>query len=105
MQYVLTGLDNDQIDVSSNKSFRLLTEAITHRVEFDVAEGGQLGCWPHGSGHESWFFRRAVLISNVAGQLRSTTVEFKGLIFKTVFSKNDGGCPKRVGFDHVAAHV
>ena len=105
LQHVLTGFDDEQVDVAGDQSLSLLAERIPHRVEIDVAKGGQLGGGPHGARHETWLLRGAEFISHFPGQLGCPLVQLKGLVFQAVFRQHNRCSAEGIGFDDIAAHL
>ena len=105
LQNVLTGLNNQEIDVASDQAFGLLPEGGSHRVEIDVAEGGQFGGGPHGPSHKTRFFRGAEFISNLTSQLSRLLVQLKSLIFESVLHQHDRCGTERVCFDDIATNL
>ena len=85
LQDVLAGLNDEQVDITSNQPFRLLLEGVPHRVEIDVPQGGQFRGWAHGPCDEARFFWRAVAICHLTRQFRGFLVQREGTIFKPVF--------------------
>ena len=70
-----------------------------------MAEGRQLGGWPHGASHETRLVWGGVGSGNFTGQLCCPLVEGKGLVGDVVFSQHQRGGPEGVGFDHIAARL
>ena len=101
LKNVLTGLNDQQIDVAGDQPLRLLPKRGTHRVEIDVAKGGQLGGRSHGTGHKPGFLRSAVFIGHLTGQLTGPLVQFEGLIFETVFRQHDRGGTEGIRLDDI----
>jgi hypothetical protein len=56
LQHVLAGFHQHQVHTTVNQSPRLLHVGGFEGVEVDVAQGGQLGAWPHGTSHEAGLF-------------------------------------------------
>ncbi len=105
LENVLTGLDDEQIDIAGDQALRLFPEGRAHRVEIDVAEGGQFGGGSHGTGHEAWFLGGAVLIRHLPGEFRRLLVQGMGVILQAVFGQNDRGGTEGVGLDHIASRL
>ena len=105
LQHVLAGLDDEEINPSNQKTLRLFGVGLFQGVEIDVSQGGQLCGGPHRSRHEARLFARAVGVGDLPCQLRGAPIQFKGLIFKSVFSEHNARCSKRVGLDNVAAGI
>ena len=105
LEDVLAGFNNEQIDIAGNQTFGLFGEGRLHPVEIDVAQGGELGGWPDGASHKAGFLNRAELRCHLPRQFRCPLVDCEGLALQVVFGQHDGGRPKGVGLDDIAASL
>ena len=105
LKNVLAGFNNKQIHITGDQSLGLFGEGGLHLIEIDVAQRGQFGSGPHGPGHKTGFLNRAELRCYLPGQFRCPLVDRKGLALQLVFGQHDGGRPKGVGLNHIAASL
>ena len=89
LQHVLAGLDDEQVHIARQQSRRLLAEGGLHRVEIDVAQGGQLGSGSDRAGHKARLFGCAELLGYLTGEFGGPFVEGEGLILQAVFGQDD----------------
>ena len=105
LQHVLAGFHDEQIHIAGQQALGLLGERGLHDIEIDVAQRGQLGGWPHRSGHEARLIGGGKGISDLTGQLGGTLVDREGLILQVIFGQHNRGSPEGVGLDHIATHL
>ena len=58
LQDVLTGFNDEQVDISCDQALGLLRKGVAHLIEANVPKGWQLRRRPHGAGHKPGLLRR-----------------------------------------------
>ena len=102
LQNVLTGFNDEQVNVASDQPLSLFGKGLAHLIKADVAKGWQLGGGSHRTRYKAGFLWRGVGIGHLASQFCGPLVDRKGLLLQVVLGEHGGCGPERIGFDHIA---